>query len=243
MQRSGSNRSGWSLCVTCPHRRHGFCSKALGPHDRAVEAPGQITRFFPVRAGGQIANRNQIPNDVLVLCSGWAYRYIQLSDGRRQILQFLLPGDILSPEAIFGKSHLFSVKALTEVMVGGFSTGGVRERYATDSAMRSTISNYGIAEIRDAAELAAVLGQYSAEERIAHLMLRLVPRIAARNVIREHRYPFPLRQQHVADAVGLTPVHVSRIFGLLRERGVVSISEGVMRVIDMPELERLGSLR
>jgi len=61
-------------------------------------------------------------------------------------------------------------------------------------------------------------------------------------VIREQRYPFPLRQQHIADAVGLTPVHVSRVLSLFRERGLVVLSDGVLQVFNLPELERIGSL-
>jgi CRP/FNR family transcriptional regulator len=70
-----------------------------------------------------------------------------------------------------------------------------------------------------------------------------MPRIAARNVIREQRYPFPLRQQHIADAVGLTSVHVSRIFSLFRDRRIVTLSDGVLQVFNLPELERIGSLQ
>jgi CRP-like cAMP-binding protein len=67
-------------------------------------------------------------------------------------------------------------------------------------------------------------------------------RIAARSVTREQRYPFPLRQQHIADAVGLTAVHVSRVLSLIRERGLVELSDGVLKVFNLPELQRIGSL-
>jgi len=232
-----------SFCVTCPNRRSGFCGTVLDPLEMKAEQPSKWQRFFAVRAGGQIATRNQAASDVLVLCAGWAFHYFQLPDGRRQILQFLLPGDVLSPAAIFEKTCLFSAKALTEVMVSGFSRSEIRERWKTRPGVQSAVANCNIAEARDVAELAIALGQCSAEERIANLLLRLMPRIAARNVIRDQRYPFPLRQQHIADAVGLTPVHVSRVFGLLRERGVVSMSDGMLHVSDMLELERLGSLK
>jgi CRP-like cAMP-binding protein len=86
------------------------------------------------------------------------------------------------------------------------------------------------------------LGQYSAEERIAYLLLHLTRRISARSVIREQRYLFPLRQQHIADAVGLTPVHVSRVLSLFRDRGIVGLSDGVLQVFNPHELERIGSL-
>lgn len=68
-------------------------------------------------------------------------------------------------------------------------------------------------------------------------------RIAARNVIREQRFPLPLRQQHIADAVGLTPVHVSRVFSQFRERRILAFSDGVMTVSNRSELEKIGSLR
>jgi CRP-like cAMP-binding protein len=88
----------------------------------------------------------------------------------------------------------------------------------------------------------AALGLCSAEERIAYLFLHLMRRIAARNVIRGDRYPFPLRQTHIAEAVGLTPVHVSRIIGTFRDRGIADLSDGVLEVLDMCELRRLSSL-
>lgn len=231
-----------SLCVTCPNRDSGFCGTLVGSEVPRAVQPSSWQRFLALRAGAQIATRNQPASDVFVLCTGWAFRYLQIRDGRRQILQFLLPGDILSPATIFERTYLVSAKALTDVMLSGFARSEIRERCVTGSNLQSAVANTSIAETRDAAELATTLGQCSAEERIAFLLLRLIPRIAARNVIHEHRYPFPLRQQHIADAVGLTPVHVSRVFSLLRERGVLSMSEGVLRVFDMGELERLGSL-
>lgn len=234
-----------SLCVTCPNRESGFCGALVGSTSKDPTADRQSAwqHFVAARPGEQIATRNQVCNDVFVICSGWAFRYFQLTDGRRQILRFLLPGDLFSPISIFEDAFYFSVKALTEVRLSGFARSEVRARWAADPAVQSAIANCCTTEAHDAAEVATALGQLSAEERIAHLLLNLMPRIAARNVIREQCYPFPLRQQHIADAVGLTPVHVSRVFGLFRDRQLLALSEGVLKVLDLPELERLGSLR
>jgi CRP/FNR family transcriptional regulator len=199
--------------------------------------------FFAARAGAQIAVRDQHSEDVFVLCAGWAFRYFQLADGRRQILKFLLPGDLFSSITIFDKTFHFSVKALTEVQVSGFSRSEVRKRCGADSDVQGAIAKSCVTDTNEMTELLTALGQCSAEERIAHLLLHLMPRIAARNVIREQRYPFPLRQQHIADAVGLTPVHVSRVLGLFRERRLLELSEGHLKVINPAELERIGSLR
>jgi CRP-like cAMP-binding protein len=231
-----------SICVTCPHRETGFCGTLLGS-DSEADQPRSWQHFGAARAGEQIVVRNQAYDDVFVLCAGWAFRYFQLADGRRQILKFLLPGDMLSSVSVFEKSFAFSVKALTSVQLSGFVRSEIRARCAVNADVLSALANSCIDDTRDSTELLTALGQRSAEERIAHLLLHLMPRIAARNVIREQRYPFPLRQQHIADAVGLTPVHVSRVLGLFRERRLLDVSEGVLKIVNLPELERIGSLR
>ena len=118
----------------------------------------------------------------------------------------------------------------------------VQARLVINPDVLTALAKSCIAETEAADRMQTALGQYSAEERIAYLLLHLTQRIAARSVIREQRYPFPLRQQHIADAVGLTPVHVSRVLSLFRERGIVELSDGVLQVFNLPEVERIGSL-
>jgi CRP-like cAMP-binding protein len=189
-----------------------------------------------------IAVRNQISEDVFVLCGGWGFRFFQLQDGRRQILNFLLPGDLFSATSVFEERFRFSVKALTEIQISRIRRAEVRARLDINPNILTALTKSCIAESEAADQMQTALGQCSAEERIAHLLLHLTQRIAARSVIREQRYPFPLRQQHIADAIGLTPVHVSRVLGLFRERGIVELSEGVLQVFNLPELERIGLL-
>jgi CRP-like cAMP-binding protein len=195
-----------------------------------------------VRAGKQIATRNQLSEDVFLLCGGWGFRFFQLPDGHRQILNFLLPGDLFSVTSVFQERFHYSVKALTEVHISGMQRAEVRARLTNDPEILTALGKSCIVETEAADRMQTALGQGSAEERIAYLLLHLTQRIAARSVIREQRYPFPLRQQHIADAVGLTPVHVSRVFSLFRDRSIVELSEGVLQVLNLPELERIGSL-
>jgi CRP-like cAMP-binding protein len=233
-----------STCVTCPHRASGLCGTLLGPPSEEAETEQQEAwqRFLTARAGEQLAVRNRISSDVFVVCNGWAFRYFQLADGRRQILKFLLPGDLFSPITIFENAFHFSVKALTEVQLSGFALPEIRVRFAVNPEVRSAIDVSCVTESREAAELATALGQLSAEERIAYLLLHLMSRIAKGSVIRDQRYPFPLRQQHIADTVGLTPVHVSRVLGAFRDRRLLALSEGVLTVFNLPELQRIGTL-
>lgn len=231
-----------SPCVTCSYRETGVCAEVFAPLASAPRAGGDHPYSAVVKAGKQMVVRGRPSDDVFVLCAGWAFRYIQLSDGSRQILKFLQPGDLFSPISIFEEVAHFSVAALTSVQISGFARSEVRRRCFADAEAQSAIAKSVAFDARDADEFLAVLARCSAERRIAHLLLRLIRGIAARHVVREQRYPFPLRQQHIADAVGLTPVHVSRVLSLLRDRGIVVLTDGVLEVIDHSMLERIGSL-
>jgi CRP-like cAMP-binding protein len=229
--------------VTCNSLDAGFCAAVFRPPSRDSQADNNWPHFAVAEVGKQILAQGDSSDYVFVLCAGWAFRYIQLPDGGRQILKFLLPGDLLCSVSIFEQASHFSVRALTRAQIGGFPRSEVRNRYFVDPGVQSAITQSYIADARDATEFLAVLGQRSAEQRIAYLLLHLIRRIAACHVIREQRYPFPLRQQHIADTVGLTPVHVSRVLGLFRDRRIVMLSEGVLEVVDLPELEKIGSLK
>lgn len=180
---------------------------------------------------------------MLVLCEGWAFQYAEVSGEGRQILKFLIPGDVLTAALIFDRVSPLSVKALTAVRIGGFARSEIRENFRADPDDISAITGILAGEARDSAELAAMLGRCSAERRVAHLIANLVRRLAAGHVVGGQRYPFPLRRRHIADSVGLTTVHVSRVLGRLRSQGIISLSDGAIEVLDRQALVQLGSVR
>lgn len=181
-------------------------------------------------------------SDLLVLCTGWAFRYLPLGDGRRQIVKFLLPGDVLSPALALDPVSGASVKALTPVQVVAFSRSEVEMR-SDDVALRRAITRSLIEDSEVTERLLAVVAHKAAEERMAYLLLHLMGRIAAKSVIREERYPFPLRQHHIADAIGLTTVHVSRVLSGFRDRRILALAGGVLEILNRRELESMVSLK
>ncbi len=230
-----------SRCVACATNSLGFCAAVLGNAENADRS--QSWRHYRiVAAGKQVFAPNQPSPDVYVLCSGWGFRFLQLPGGRRQILNFLLPGDPISTSSVFEERFHFSVEAVTTIQISGIRRAEVQSRLATDPTLVAALAKYCSAEAEASDRMMAALGQFSADERIAYLLLHLMKRIAARNVIRDRRYPLPLRQQHIADAAGLTSVHVSRVLGAFRDRGIANLSDGVLEVFDLGELERLGAL-
>ena len=103
-----------------------------------------------------------------------------------------------------------------------------------------TISETLAEKLNEAGQLLAAIAQGSAEERIAYLILHLTRRIRRSSIVRDERYFFPLTQQHIADAVGLTAVHVSRVLSVFRARGWMMISDGTLEIFDRQELNRIG---
>jgi len=232
-----------SSCALCPHSGLGFCNAVLGQPGQAAPEDRSWQHHRVVAPGKLIISRNQRLPDVFVLCDGWGIRFLQMADGRRQILSFLLPGDLFSVAMVYQERVHFCVKAVTPVQISAMPRVEVQLQLAQSPTGISALARSSAFEMETSDELAAMLGCGSAEERIAYLFLHLTKRIAARNVIRDERYPIPLRQQHIADATGLTPVHVSRTLRRFRERRIIEFSSGILTVFDPPQLEALGSLR
>jgi CRP/FNR family transcriptional regulator, anaerobic regulatory protein len=231
-------------CVACPNRERGICgalNSDLVEHVHPFERLN-MRRSRIAQLGESLAHRGETSSDVFLLCSGWAFRYILLSNGRRQILQFLLPGDLFSVVNVFESQFQSSVMALTDVQISCFERSEIRNRCTSSRALQAAIEDSCKEEHAVANELIAVLGLRSAPERVAYLLLHLTRRLKVRSVIREDRYRFPLRQRDIAEAVGLTPVHVNRVLGSFRDRGVCLLSDGVLTVLQPRELERIGAL-
>jgi len=232
-----------SPCVACPSNSLGFCGAVLGNAKGAgTDQTANWQRHMLIPAGRQVVISNERSLDIYVLCHGWGFRFLQLAGGRRQILNFLLPGDLFSASSVFEERFHFSVKALTAIQVSRMQRAEVQARLSCNPVVVAALGRTCFLETEASDKMIAVLGRKSAEERIAYLLQHLMARIASQTVIRGNRYPVPLRQKHIADAVGLTSVHVSRILGVFRDRGIADLSNGVLEVLNRDDLERMASV-
>ena len=233
-------------CPTCPAYHYpGFCRALLGgsSQESRLQQQPNWQEFRTARANENIVLRDEKSEYIYILCEGWAFRFFQVRDGRRQILHMLLgPGDLFSAVTAFEEKLNFSVQALTEVRFGRIKRTEFKAQLTVNPALSIALTQTCIAQSNATDELLTAIGRLSAEERIAYLFLHLIKRLASRSVIHEQRYPFPLRQQHIAEITGLTSVHVSRVIGTFRDRGLIDLSGGFLTVFKLAELERLGSL-
>jgi CRP/FNR family transcriptional regulator, anaerobic regulatory protein len=230
-----STTSPWDNCTS---RRSDLCAAILG--DGLSDPPsGRRHRAKPARY--IIESGGEASAGVLVICEGWAAKFAPLPRGKRQILSLALPGDLVSAASPFRSIAPYSVEAVTAVRYCFYDMEEVRNRIEADLATMRMWTWLMVAEQDDADKLLVDLGQRSALERVASLILRLVERFESRESAILQQIPLPLRQQHIADLSGLTPVHVCRVLTMLRQEGVCDVAHGVAKVLDRAELERLAA--
>ncbi|MBB4153872.1 CRP-like cAMP-binding protein [Sphingomonas jinjuensis] len=167
-----------------------------------------------------------------LILSGWAARVRILLDGRRQFLHFLLPGDVIGMSRHSNPIAVSTVVALTEVTACPLPDGdmppGLTEALAVSGAVDEA---YLLAQI-------ARLGRMSARERIADLMLELHERLSANGTAEERSFDMPITQEILADAMGLTAVHVNRMLQSARRSGDLLWTNGRLTIPDPFALAR-----
>jgi len=201
----------------------------------------QIHQTAPPRR--LIYRAGEATDDFTVICEGWAACVMRLADGRRQILSFLIPGDTVSIAALFKGRQSFSVQSLTEVRYCLFNRFELQKALKEDGKVFEEIVKIGIAEKELADQTVVSLGRKSAAARIARLILLLMERLETRGAVHDMCFHFPLRQQHIADAMGLTTVHVSRVINKLRKDGLVDIAQRKINILDLAGLQSVADER
>jgi CRP-like cAMP-binding protein len=227
-------------CDVCGAGAHGVYALAHNASDEHVSA-ARIDASA-VRANALITRAGEAPAYVHTLRRGWAMQVAHLSDGRRQILHFFIPGDLLGIEALlFGaRSPGASIRALTDVDICTFPVDAMRTVLEMSPEQRERFLDYAHAYIAGLSRRLADVGQRSAQGRLAQLLLELWQRLEARGLTTGDSFEMPVRQEHLADALGMTPVHVNRTLGALRSAGIIGFDRKNMHVLDSVRLSKIA---
>lgn len=187
-----------------------------------------------------VLQQGERANAFYSLIDGWGLRYRMLSDGRRQILSFLLPGDPVTLSALSPRSLGYSVQLLSDAVVSEFDINLMREHLQENEELRASATACYERELSMADEHITNLGRRSAKERIAHLMLEFDALLNWRGAVHDGHIFIPLRQRHLADALGLTTIHVNRTLRALRDEELMDLRGGVLRILDRENLTALA---
>jgi CRP-like cAMP-binding protein len=206
---------------------------------RALDLLGWNSR--KVAAHCDIVSDGDRPGKVQLILDGWACRYKLLPSGRRQISAILLPGDFcdLHVAALTAMDH--GIAALSPVRVASVSGEQINN---IRSDRPHVAMGFDWMSMVDAATLRAwiaSLGQTTGLSRVAHLVCELFQRSSDIGLAGERTFPFFMSQIDIADATGMTPVHVNRVIAQLRTDGLVTITRKSVTIGDLARLTIAGN--
>lgn len=198
---------------------------------------GLAGRAEPYTPGQELVPQGGPIRRARLILDGWACRQRTLADGRRQIIGFLLPGDVIGLRRQPGPLELSATVALTRVQC--LDASPLREAVVRElgrwPGLAAALRRAERVEEAQLLDHVTRLGRQTAYERVAHLLLELHARLTVTGLAVGPSFPMPLTQETLADALGLSVVHVNRILQQLRREELVELRAG-RAVLLQPEL-------
>ncbi|MCJ2131680.1 Crp/Fnr family transcriptional regulator [Methylobacterium sp. E-045] len=185
-----------------------------------------------------IISEGDDPHHVNLILDGWACRYKQLDDGRRQIIAFFVPGDLCDSHVYILREMDHSIVALTPVRLAEISRATL-ERMADDHGRVTKALWWDtLVTVAVQREWTVNLGQRTALERLGHLFCEVFLRLRGVGLTDGATCDFPLTQVELADALGLSNVHINRTLQELRRAGLIGLKGGRLTIPDFDALQR-----
>jgi CRP-like cAMP-binding protein len=212
------------------------------PHYREF-SPAEL-RFVSVfkrgelvaEAGATILSEGAHSAQLFTLLSGWAFRYKSLEDGRRQILNFLVPGDLAGLQGSILGTMEHSVESLSPVILCVFQRSDLDDLFREHPGLAFDVTWLASREERMLDENLLSVGRRSAIERAAYLIAFLHGRALRSGLATGKQRAIPITQQHVADTLGLSLVHTNKTLRRLAERGLILWRDRSCEVLDEKRL-------
>jgi len=225
-------------CFECALRR----SRAFKPiNDIELAFINEMKRDHLVLAAGtEIIAAGQEQAELYTLYAGWAIRSKTLADGRRQILNIHLPGDLIGLQAAMFEAATYSIEALTEVQLCLLPRRKIWSLFENMPELAFDLTWLGAREESHVDEHLTSAGRRSASERIAALIIMLYKRLDVLGLVMNGAMPFPLTQQHIADVLGLSLVHTNKSLAKLRRLGMFEQTNGMLLLTNPRALENLA---
>ncbi|PBI91334.1 Nitrogen fixation regulation protein FixK [Variovorax boronicumulans] len=235
---AASPPQGANPCEHCALRRLEAFLPVTAQQLEAIQSFRTGTRR--VEAGGAIVDEHRASPQLFTLYAGWAFRYKTLSDGRRQILGFLLPGDFIGLQDEFADGQTHGVEAVTDATLCAFARERLWALFQTQPRLGYDITWLAAREEKLVDDHLVTAGRRNAGERVAMLLMHLYRRAQRVGMVRDGWVEFPFNQQHIADALGLSLVHTNKTMRRLQRLGLYKLDGGWLRILEPHALETLG---
>lgn len=217
-------------------------SKFVALGDAEVAALEHLSRNpRQMAADKSLISEGSQPKYVFLLMDGWAYRYKHLADGKRQILAFLIPGDLCDVHIFVFDEMDHSIGLLCDsrvVMIPATEMLDVMVRFPKIERALWWATLVDEATLR---EWLLNVGQRDAFQKLSHLFCEMSVRLKAIGLVNEDgSFHLPLTQSELADTTGLTAVHVNRTLQRLRKENLISLSQRRLMILDLKRLAEVA---
>ena len=193
-----------------------------------------------IRRGADIIVQGRTYDSIFLLGEGFALRYRIMVDGRRQVLNVLIPGDTIGYPACFFDRSLYSINALSKAVIYAISFEEIAAIFRDHPRLAIALFWSTAREAAMSGEHLADVGWRSASERLAHFLLEIATRLGAIGLSDGCTFDLPLTQAKLADVLGLSIPHVNRMLRRLREEGLIEMSGPRVRIVNRPALAALA---
>ena len=227
-------------CSICPHAARQLYANMLRDNPDAFRK--RRLGVVNLKAEETIT-RSSLPHPYLyVMYTGWSYTGIVLRDGRRQIIDYFLPGDMLmSPGGLpIPEVADWSYKALTDSSLCVLDAQLVFADIKSDPGLFMSYCGLLAERLGRLVNLLTDIGCRRATGRIAQFIIYLEGRLHRIGLSQNDAFDFPISQDHLASTLGMTNVHVSRTMRELRERGVIDFSKGSITILNRDVLHKIA---
>lgn len=221
------------------------CARGSGTVYRGIHrsSPDQLTacrtQVRAIPSTRMLYRQGEIPQAIFSVHKGWLCRVRQISDRKKQILSFIIPGDTITFSSIFmpGQPLSYGVQSITDVVLCSFERDKFRQLLHQERQFTEPY-HQDLAEYLESITCRlADLGQRSAKARIARLFLELHLRHAKRNLVADGGFDFPVSQALLANSLGMTKAYINRSISDLRQQGLVILEAGRLTIPDLARLQ------
>lgn len=199
-----------------------------------------VSRFkkgeLAVDRGASVLVEGSHSAHLYTVLSGWGFRYKLLPDGRRQILNYVMPGDLIGLQGSVMGEMQHSVEALSAMLLCVFEREKLHDLYRNYPGLAYDITWLASREERMLDENLLSVGRRTAIERCAYLLAFIGMRARAVGLNGKKPVAIPITQQHVADTLGLSLVHTNKTIRKLTNRGLIAWRDGGCMIADMDGL-------
>ena len=211
--------------MNVPHHPLGRFLEELNGHCSLQRDDQQAILKLPIRIrkldhGAYLIREGSLPTTCSVLIEGFAFRQKSTGDGSRQIISVCIPGDAADLQNMLLDVADHSVQMLTHGTVGDLSRSDIQDLALARPAIGAALIKSTLVEASILREWVVNVGRRDARERIAHILCEFAVRLEARGLSPDG-FELPMTQEQLADATGLTPVHVNRVLKALEADGLI----------------------